>query len=73
MFLPLPDLEQHASIQALIAAAVERHGRLDILVNNSGGPLLAKSFNATEEQWATAVQRSLLYFARMSREAIPHL
>jgi 3-oxoacyl-[acyl-carrier protein] reductase len=67
------DLEQHATIQALIVATIERFGQLDILVNNSGGPPLAKSFNATEEQWATAVQRSLLYFARMSREAIPHL
>ena len=28
---------------------------------------------ATEEQWATAVQRSLFFFARMSREALPHL
>lgn len=26
-----------------------------------------------EEQWATAVQRSLLFFSRMSREALPHL
>ena len=67
------DLEQHATIQALVAIAVKQYGRLDILVNNSGGPPLAKSLSATEEQWATAVQRSLLYFARMSREAIPHL
>ncbi len=67
------DLEQHATIQALVATAVAHFGRLDILVNNSGGPPLAKSLSATEEQWATAVQRSLLYFARMSREAIPHL
>jgi 3-oxoacyl-[acyl-carrier protein] reductase len=67
------DLEQHATIQALVAAAVAKFGRLDVLVNNSGGPPLAKSQDASEEQWATAVQRSLLYFARMSREAIPHL
>jgi len=67
------DLEQHATIQALVATAVKQYGRLDIMVNNSGGPPLAKSLTATEEQWATAVQRSLLYFARMSREAIPHL
>jgi len=67
------DLEQHATIQALVATAVKQYGRLDILVNNSGGPPLAKSLSATEEQWAIAVQRSLLYFARMSREAIPHL
>ena len=67
------DLEQYDTIRALVAAAIERFGHLDILVNNSGGPPLAKSATATEEQWATAVQRSLLYFARMSREAIPHL
>jgi len=67
------DLEQHSTIQALIAATIKQFGQLDVLVNNSGGPPLAKSFNATEEQWATAVQRSLLYFARMSRVAIPHL
>ena len=67
------DLEQYDTIRKLITAAIERFGRLDVLVNNSGGPPRAKAHNATEEQWATAVQRSLLFFARMSREAIPHL
>ena len=52
---------------------MERFGRLDILVNNSGGPPLSYARNADEELWATAVQRSLLFFARMSREALPHL
>ena len=51
----------------------ERFGRIDVLVNNSGGPPLARAHNATEEQWATALDRSLLFFARMSREALPHL
>ena len=67
------DLDQHDTIRKLVASAAERFGRLDILVANSGGPPLADARDATEEQWATAVQRSLLYFARMSREAIPHL
>ncbi|MDB5812106.1 MAG: hypothetical protein JWN94_4228 [Betaproteobacteria bacterium] len=67
------DLEQNSTIQALIAETVKRYGGIDVLVNNSGGPPLAKSVSATEEQWATAIQRSLLYFARMSREALPHL
>jgi 3-oxoacyl-[acyl-carrier protein] reductase len=72
--LALPgDLDQHDTIRELISATVARFGRLDILVNNSGGPPLARAATATEEQWATAVQRSLLFFARMSREAIPHL
>ncbi len=67
------DLDNHQTIRDLIAAATSRFGRLDILVNNSGGPPLARALGATEEQWATALQRSLLFFARMSREAIPHM
>ncbi|MDB5862195.1 MAG: hypothetical protein JWO70_1 [Betaproteobacteria bacterium] len=67
------DLDQHETICSLVAATVERFGRLDVLVNNSGGPPLADARDATEEQWAIAVQRSLLFFARMSREGISHL
>ena len=67
------DLDRHDTIKALITAAAERFGRLDIMINNSGGPPLARAHNATEEQWETALQRSLLFFARMSREALPHL
>jgi 3-oxoacyl-[acyl-carrier protein] reductase len=67
------DLDKPETIRDLIAATVERFGRLDVMVNNSGGPPLARAHNATEEQWATAVQRSLFFFARMSREAVPHL
>jgi 3-oxoacyl-[acyl-carrier protein] reductase len=67
------DLDRHDTIRGLIAAAVDRFGGIDILVNNSGGPPLAQAHTATEEQWATAVQRSLLFFSRMSREALPHL
>ena len=67
------DLDNHDTIRDLIATTVARFGRLDILINNSGGPPLARAYSATEEQWETAVQRSLFFFARMSREAIPHL
>ena len=67
------DLERNDVIQDLVATTVSHFGQLDIMVNNSGGPPLARSSNATEEQWETAVQRSLFFFARMSREAIPHL
>jgi 3-oxoacyl-[acyl-carrier protein] reductase len=67
------DLDHYETIHDLIATTVDRFDRLDILVNNSGGPPLARAYNATEEQWAVAVQRSLLFFARMSREALPHL
>src|SRR5438105_7765660 len=67
------DLDSPEVVRELIATTVSRFGRLDIMINNSGGPPLARAHNATEEQWATAVQRSLLFFARMAREALPHL
>jgi 3-oxoacyl-[acyl-carrier protein] reductase len=66
------DLDKPETISALVASTVDRFGALHVLVNNSGGPPLADAQDATEEQWATAIQRSLLFFARMSREAIPH-
>ena len=67
------DLDKPETVRDLIAATVDRFGRIDVMVNNSGGPPLARALNATEEQWATAVQRSPFFFARMSREAVPHL
>jgi 3-oxoacyl-[acyl-carrier protein] reductase len=57
----------------LIATTVGHFGRLDILVNNSGSPPISFAYNASDEMLEIAVQRSLFYFARMSREAIPHL
>lgn len=67
------DLDRPETVRDFVGAAVARFGRIDVLVNNSGGPPLARAHNATEEQWATAVQRSLLFFARMTREALPQL
>ena len=42
-------------------------------MNNSGSPPISFAYDASDELLQIAVQRSLFYFARMSREAIPHL
>ncbi len=67
------DLDKLDSITGLISSTVAHFGGLDILVNNSGGPPLARAVDATEEQWETAVHRSLMFFGRMCRESVPHL
>jgi 3-oxoacyl-[acyl-carrier protein] reductase len=67
------NLDSYETIKNLVAAAVGHFGRLDILVNNSGGPPLARAATAGEDLWETALQRSLLFFVRMCREAVPHL
>lgn len=67
------DLDKTETIRNLVASTVRHFGRLDILVNNSGSPPISFAHEATDEMLEIAVQRSLFYFARMSREAIPHL
>ncbi len=67
------DLDKSDTIKDLIATTVDHFGRLDILVNNSGSPPISFAYDASDEMLQIAVQRSLFYFARMSREAIPYL
>jgi len=67
------DLDRPETITKLVATTIDHFGRLDILVNNSGGPPKAEAATADEALWDTAVQRSLLFFARMCREGIPHM
>ncbi len=52
-------LAEGPGVRDLVAATVGRFGRLDIVVNNSGGPPLARARNATEEQWATAAETAV--------------
>ena len=67
------NLDSYETIQDVVASTVEHFGQLDILINNSGGPPLARAATADEDTWNTAIQRSLLFFARMPREATPHM
>jgi 3-oxoacyl-[acyl-carrier protein] reductase len=67
------DLDEYDTIRQLVAVTMKQFGRIDILVNNSGGPPLSNAADATEELWEISVQRALFYFARMAREALPHL
>ena len=67
------DLSSLDGVQRLKTQTVDHFGRLDIMVNNSGGPPAGSAQGTGEELWEQAIQMSLLFFARMSREALPHL
>ena len=72
--VPVPgDLSRPSDVKDLFRSAVDRFGGLDIVVNNSGGPPPGGALSADEEAWDRAIQLSLLFFARMSREAVPHM
>ena len=57
----------------LVAATVERFGRLDVLVANAGGPPQARALEVTDEALRDAVNANLTTSIRLVREAVPHL
>jgi 3-oxoacyl-[acyl-carrier protein] reductase len=57
--------------QRLINTIEDKYGRLDILINNSGGPLPGKYNTLTEDDWFKAFQHVLMYNIRMTTLAVP--
>jgi citronellol/citronellal dehydrogenase len=50
------DIRERAGAEAIVAVALERHGRLDLLLNNAGGQYFAAAEAITAKGWR-AVQR----------------
>ncbi|BAN48823.1 1,6-dihydroxycyclohexa-2,4-diene-1-carboxylate dehydrogenase [Metapseudomonas resinovorans] len=68
------DLEQFAECHRVADAAVERFGRLDILINNVGGTIWAKPYEHYQEHEIEAeVRRSLFPTLWCCHAALPHM
>jgi NAD(P)-dependent dehydrogenase (short-subunit alcohol dehydrogenase family) len=73
------DLEQEASVEAMVADTVTHFGRLDILVNNAAllGPEIAQADGNIEQMDTTLWDRTYAINVRgtmiASRAALPHL
>ncbi|WP_085317016.1 1,6-dihydroxycyclohexa-2,4-diene-1-carboxylate dehydrogenase [Derxia lacustris] len=68
------DLERHADCEGVMAQAVERFGKLDVLVNNVGGTIWAKPFEHYREHEIEAeVRRSLFPTLWCCHAALPHM
>jgi 3-oxoacyl-[acyl-carrier protein] reductase len=57
----------------LVRAAVERFGRLDILVANAGGPPAGRALEVDDEALRAALNANLLTSIRLVRAAVPHM
>lgn len=56
----IADMERYADCAALMQAATDRHGRIDILVNNVGGTIWAQPYaDYNEAQIEAEIRRSL--------------
>lgn len=67
------DVTDPAEPARLVAATVERFGRLDVLVANAGGPPPVAALDVADEQIAAAVNANLTTSVRLVREAVPHM
>ena len=65
------DLTQDAPIRHLAGEALDRFGRIDILVNNNGGPPAGYFDDFDDEAWFTAHQLTLMSAVRLIRAVLP--
>ena len=70
----LADLETYAGAQALMQAAIEAHGRIDMLINNVGGTIWARPYQEYEEaQIEAEIRRSLFPTLWCCRAVLPFM
>jgi 3-oxoacyl-[acyl-carrier protein] reductase len=67
------DVGEEGALETLVQAAVERWGRVDVLVNNAGGPALGTFENLADGDWQAAFELTLMSVVRAVRAALPHL
>jgi 3-oxoacyl-[acyl-carrier protein] reductase len=67
------DVTDEGQVQALLSGALERHGRIDVLVNNAGLGGTADIVDMTDEQWSLVLDVTLTGTFRMTRAALRHM
>ncbi|GAB3909668.1 SDR family oxidoreductase [Mucilaginibacter boryungensis] len=67
------DVSQGDELNAFIEKAAAKFGRVDILLNNAGGPPFDKFENLDDTQWQKAFELNLLSFAHTSRQVLPYM
>lgn len=65
------DLTDPAAIEALVAAALEAFGKIDILVTNTGGPPSGPFESHSAETWRHAIENNLESVVNLVRAVLP--
>ena len=69
----LTDVRDAAQVQAMVAAAVARFGRLDVLINNAGIGLLAETPDMAEKDWDRLFAVNVTSVFHACKAAIPQM
>ncbi len=67
------DVGSEAGVQSLVAASVERLGRLDVVVNVAGVLSFSHTHELTLDEWNRLITINLTGTFLVCREALPHL
>ncbi len=67
------DITKRAEIDAMVAAAIERFGRIDVLVNNAGSRIIKPFLEHTEEDWRRMLDVNLTGHFFCCQAVIPHM
>ncbi|WP_134704060.1 SDR family oxidoreductase [Ammoniphilus sp. YIM 78166] len=67
------DIRRLEDIQKLVQQTRDTYGKIDILINNTGGPPGGTFDELTDEQWLQAFELNLLSYIRLIREVLPYL
>ncbi len=67
------DMAKGEDIERFVSKSAEHYGRIDIIVNNAGGPPPGEFMKFSDEDWNKAYNLSFMSTMRMTREAVPHM
>jgi NAD(P)-dependent dehydrogenase (short-subunit alcohol dehydrogenase family) len=67
------DVTEESEIDAAIDAAIEKFGRIDVLVNNAGYGLAGAIEEATESEYMPVFETNVFGLIRVTRALLPHL
>lgn len=67
------DLRNHADIDRVVDGTVRRFNRIDILLNNAGGPAPKTFEESTGEDWEKAIELNFLSGVRLIQRVLPHM
>src|SRR5579883_336098 len=69
----LCDVTKEAEVRALVDAAVDGMGQVDVLINNAGLGGSAPIVEMTDDQWNKVIDVTLNSVFRMTRAILPHM
>jgi len=67
------DLARAGEPEWVVRETIERHGRLDVLVNNVGGTDIRKLEELTDADWQASFEINLMSAVRATRAALEHM